>query len=115
VDLAGKIIQVLPEQSGQGKNGTWRKQEYILEIPGTYPKKLCFNIWGEKIDQFRLQTGMSVKVHFDVESREYNGRWYTEVKAWKVDSGTEGASENQSGPDFSDAYLNQDPGGDLPF
>ncbi|MFM1899019.1 MAG: hypothetical protein RL577_1259 [Bacteroidota bacterium] len=84
MEITGKIIQVLSKQTGQGKNGTWEKQEYILEVPGTYPKKVCFNLWGDKIAKFAIQEGQDLTVSIDVESREYNGRWYTDVKAWNV-------------------------------
>ena len=84
MEISGKIIALLPGQSGQGKNGTWKKQEYILETTGQYPKKVCFSIWGDKIDQFAVKQGESVEISFDVESREYNQRWYTELRAFRV-------------------------------
>jgi hypothetical protein len=84
VELTGKIVQVLPEKSGTSARGQWRKQEYILEVPGDYPKQVCFMVWGDKIDQFGVQEGQEVTVSIDLESREYNGRWYTDVKAWRV-------------------------------
>jgi len=74
----------LPVQEGQGKNGVWKKQEFILETGDTYPKKVCIAVWGDKIDIKGFKMGDAVDVSFDVESREYNGRWYTDVKAWKV-------------------------------
>lgn len=85
MDLTGKIIKILPVQTGTGKNGIWKKQEYIIETTGQISRKVCFNIWGDKIDQFKLIEGNEVKVSFDLESREYNGKWYTDVKAWKVE------------------------------
>src|SRR3954466_13084346 len=84
MDISGKIIQFLQLQSGQGKNGTWKKQEFILETGDNYPKKVCIAVWGDKIDMGSFKTGDLVDVSFDVESREYNGRWYTDVKAWKM-------------------------------
>ena len=84
VEIKGKIIEILPEKSGQSANGEWRKQEYILETDTSYPKKICFMAWGDKIGEFNLQQGENVEVSVDLESREYNGRWYTDVKAWKV-------------------------------
>ena len=85
MQLTGKIVQVLPTQSGQGKNGPWKKQEVIIETEGQYPKKVCIAIWGDKADERILKPGNNLKVDFDVESREYNGRWYTDIKAWKVE------------------------------
>ena len=84
LEISGKIIELLILKSGQSANGEWRKQEYILETETEYPKKICFMAWGDKIDQFNIQQGESLAVSVDLESREYNGRWYTDVKAWKV-------------------------------
>ena len=84
MEIKGKIIECLPVKSGQSSNGEWRKQEYVLETASQYPKKVCFMVWGEKVEQFAIQKGESVEVSIDLESREYNGRWYTDVKAWKV-------------------------------
>jgi hypothetical protein len=96
MELTGKIIQLLPEQSGQSARGPWRKQEYILETDGQYPKKVCFMAWGDKIDEFKIKEGEELTVSINIESREYNGRWYTDVKAWKIQRGS--ASENQAAP-----------------
>ena len=84
MEINGKIIELLEEKSGQSPNGTWRKKEYILETEGQYPKKVCFMAWSDKIDEFAIKEGEQVVVSIDLESREYNGRWYTDVKAWKV-------------------------------
>ena len=87
MEIVGKIIKLLPLQTGQGKNGQWKKQDYLLEYGDQCPKTVCFNLWGDKVDQFALAEGETVTVHFDVESREFNGKYYTDVKAWRVDKG----------------------------
>ena len=84
MEITGKIIQILPEQSGESARGPWRKQEYVLETDGQYPKKICFIAWGDKIDEFAIRETETVTAAINLESREYNGRWYTDVKAWKV-------------------------------
>ena len=86
MELIGKIIQVLPLQEGVSKAGNaWKKQEYILETLGTqYPRKVCFNLFGDNVDKFPMQVGQDVTVSIDLESREFNGRWYTDVRAWNV-------------------------------
>ena len=86
MELEGKIIQINPLQSGEGKNGTWKKQEFIVETKSQYPKKVCITAWGDKIDQFNLQQNQDVKVSIELESREFNSRWYTDVRAWKVEN-----------------------------
>ena len=85
MELEGKIIQINPLQSGEGKNGTWKKQEFIVETKSQYPKKVCITAWGDKIDQFNLGQNEDVKVFIELESREFNSRWYTDVRAWKVE------------------------------
>ena len=91
MELIGKIIQVLPLQEGVSKAGNaWKKQEYILETLGTqYPRKVCFNLFGDNVDKFPLQVGQDVTVSIDLESREFNGRWYTDVRAWNVLNGVQ--------------------------
>jgi len=86
MELTGKLVAVLPEQTGNGKNGVWKKQDVVVEMDGKFPKKVCVSIWGDKVDRSLLQTGTQLRVSFDLESREFNGRWYTDVKAWKVEA-----------------------------
>ncbi len=96
MELKAKVIDILPEQTGEGKNGKWRKKEYILETEAQYPKKVCAEVWGEKIEQFNLKKGDIATFGLDVGSREYNGKWYTDVKIWKVNK--DGASIQKSFP-----------------
>lgn len=116
MDISGKVVQLLPVQTGQGKNGTWKKQEFILETGDTYPKKVCIAVWGDKIDMNSIKTGDMVDVSFDVESREYNGRWYTDVKAWKLSKKGANMTGNNAGNNVPAAY-DMPPAGDndLPF
>ena len=118
MEIQGKIIQLLKEQTGEGKNGTWRKQEYILETKDQYPKKVCFNMWGDKIDQFPVKEGDDVKVFFDIESREFNERWYTDVKGWKIEKQSSSASASDLPPLPDEPPINETPPpgeDDLPF
>ncbi len=98
MELTGKITQVLPEKSGTSSRGPWRKQEYVIDIPGDYTKQVCFMVWGDKIDQLRIAEGENLTVHFDLESREYNGRWYTDVKAWRVDRSEAATDQDSDAP-----------------
>ena len=112
MEITGKVDQVLQLVTGQGRNGEWRKQEFILEIPGQYPKKVCISLWGDRIEEFKVKEGEEVKVMIDVQSREHNGRWYTEVRAWRIER-----PAAQQGPDdsaFIDVAPNQEED-DLPF
>lgn len=114
MDINGKIIQLLGVQTGQGKNGQWKKQEFILETGDTYPKKVCIAVWGEKIDMSQFRIGDPIQVSFDVESREYNGRWYTDVKAWKVVGQGQGSTIDGPAPAFN-GPIDPTPDDDLPF
>jgi hypothetical protein len=117
MQLTAKLVQLLPLQTGAGKNGPWKKQDIIVETEGTYPKKVCISIWGDKINENVLQVGSQLNISFDVESREYNGRWYTDVKAWKIESAGASAGGN-SAPMDGQEYFDEgqmDPKEDLPF
>lgn len=123
MQLTAKLIQLLPSQSGVGRNGEWKKQDIIVETDGQYPKKVCISIWGDKASESVLQIGNILDISFDVESREYNGRWYTDVKAWKVDLAVPmgnvpaGISDysQQVPPPPAPVDFTQDDADDLPF
>ena len=87
MEFTGKIIAVLPPRGGISKSGNeWKVQEYVIEDHGQYPRKMCFDVFGaEKIEQFHVQEGEELTVSFDVDAREYQGRWYNSIRAWKVD------------------------------
>jgi hypothetical protein len=87
MELTGKIIAVLQERGGISKAGNeWKIQEYVLETMEQYPRKMMFNVFGaDRISQFNIQVGEVLTVSFDIDSREYNGRWYNDIRAWKVD------------------------------
>ena len=87
MEFTGRIIAVLPERGGISKNGNeWKVQEYVIEDHGQYPRKMCFDVFGaDKIAQFNIQMNEELTVSFDVDAREYQGRWYNSIRAWKVD------------------------------
>jgi hypothetical protein len=85
MEIKGKLMHVLAVQTGEGKNGTWKKQDFVIETNGQYPKKVCLTIWGDKFNETFLTIGNELLVSFDAESREYNGRWFTDLKAWKIE------------------------------
>lgn len=85
MELKGKIIVVLPERSGTSQRGNqWRSISYVLETQEQYPKKLAFDVTNDKIDQLNIQFGEILTVQFDINAREYNGRWFNSVNAWNV-------------------------------
>lgn len=81
----GTVIRILPVQEGVSKSGNaWRKGAFVIETESQYPRTICFNIWNNRIDEYPLTEGDFVEVRFDVESREYMERWYTDVTAYSV-------------------------------
>ncbi|TAE68817.1 MAG: DUF3127 domain-containing protein [Bacteroidetes bacterium] len=94
MELVGKLIKILPEESGTGKTGNaWRKQSFVIETQDQYPKKVCMQIWGDKVTQLQsMSIDSLVKASFDVESREYMEKWYTDAKAWKLEPAEEGTT-----------------------
>lgn len=95
MEFSGKIIAVLPERGGVSKSGNeWKTQEYVIENHDQYPKKMCFNIFGaDKIVQFNIQLGEELTVFFDIDCREWNGRWFNDLRAWRVERGQAAASQ----------------------
>jgi len=104
MEIAGKIIQILPSQTGEGRNGTWTKQEYVLEFKdGSFMKKLAFTVFGaEKIAQFAIKEGEDIKVSINIESREYNGKFYHDVRAWRIDRVSAASASSSSTPSTQD-------------
>lgn len=95
MELKGKVIAVFNVQSGVSKTGNeWKKQEFLLETQENYPKKVCFTLFN-KLEQCP-SIGEEVVVHFDIDSHEYNGRWYNQVTAWKVEKETSSPATQQA-------------------
>jgi Protein of unknown function (DUF3127). len=115
-----KDCSVFAGANRSGQEWYLEKQEFILETFDTYPKKICIAVWGDKIDLSPFKPGDTVDVSFDVESREYNGRWYTDVKAWKVlskqSTGNQPAQDNSfSSSPFTGDTMSAGTDDDLPF
>lgn len=103
MEIKGTIIAALPEVSGvSSRSGNpWKKREYVLEnTEGNFPRKVAFTCFGENADKIQLQVGQAVTMYFDVESREYNGRWYTDIRAWRLQPKQESAGAGAPMPDM---------------
>ena len=88
LELTGKIIAVLDKRTGvsNATGSVWSVQQYVIETHEQYPKRMCFDVFGEeRINQFAIQIGEEVTVSFDLDAREYQGRWYNSIRAWKVE------------------------------
>ena len=122
--IEGKLVQILPLQEGNSTRGAWKKQDFIMETTEQYPKKVCISCWGEKVDELqKFQPNETLSVGINIESREYNSKWYTDIKAWKMDraSNTTSANTNTNTPiqkdsdDIVGMSFSSDDEGDLPF
>lgn len=104
LEISGKITAIYPTESGEGKNGQWKKRGFVIEyLDGNYPKNLYTYLWGDKVthlDNFKV--GESVTIKFNISSREYNERWYTEAQTWSIQN-------------VSLAPVTDNPDDDLPF
>lgn len=102
MELVGTIIAVLPAQSGvsQRTGNPWMSQDYVLEVPGQYPRRCTFRIFGEdRIKQFAIQQGeQNLTVYFDIDAHEYNGRWFNEIKAYNIARAGQQASASAPAP-----------------
>jgi hypothetical protein len=118
MEITGKLFSKLEETKGESSRGPWQKGGFVLETEGTYPKKICCVVWGDMLNQVNnLNEGDTVKASIDIESREYNGRWYTDVKAWKIESssGPIAGTGPQTGATEGPASGPEDSVDDLPF
>jgi len=85
MDITGTVIQILPEQRFNGKNGEVVKNQFVIEHGGQYKKKAVFGVFGEdRWKQMGVADGADVQVSFDIDAREWNGKWFGELTAWKV-------------------------------
>ena len=120
LEIEGKISLKLPVQSGQSARGLWERQDFVLEYQdGNFPTQVCFTAWGsDKVkDLGQFQVGDAVKVAFNVRGREYNGKWYNDLRVWKITPAGQGApaaaapapGNAPAAPSYGPAPVNQAP------
>jgi hypothetical protein len=119
MELQGIIVKKLEKINGKSQNGEWQKQEFIISVGDKYPKNVCLSAWGERCDELEnIQIGDTVTAELEISSREYNGKWYTEVKAWKflgLESNQAPKVQESTQPVQSNSYPKEEAEGDLPF
>ena len=111
MELTGKIIAILPAQGGvsQRTGNPWKSQDYVIETQEIYPKKCCFSVFGdEKIQQMNIQLGETLTVSLDINANEYQGKWYNQVRAWKVERMAQ-AKQANAAQGCQPYYPNQQP------
>lgn len=124
IDIKCRLAGKLQVQNGNSARGAWCKQDFIVETIETYPRKICMNVWGEdKVAELSgYNIGENLTISVNIESREFNGRWYTDVRAWRIqresaaqNAGVQGAAADLAADPFIGAGTDGDDEGDLPF
>lgn len=120
LDITGKIVLKLNKTEGISKAGKpWSKQEFVIETQETYPRKVMISTMNEKVNELeRFNVGDTITASLNIESREYNGRWYTDVRAWKIQGQGAGASTPDADPfhpDNEPSFTADSASDDLPF
>jgi hypothetical protein len=85
MEIQGKVVEILQPKGGQSARGNWKKQEIILETNEQFPKKICVANWNDKVDISAVKQGDEIVVSVNIESREFNGNWFTDIRIWKID------------------------------
>ena len=128
LEIEGKLTELLPERSGEGRNGHWSVRDFVIEVPGQFTKEVAFSVWNNRLDLSSLQIGEFYKVSFDVSSRKgTTGGYFTSLTAWKIDKQgttdpgnppqppTNPTNPGQPQPPTGPAEQPQQGGDDLPF
>lgn len=120
MEIEGRIIAALPEQGGvSARTGNqWKSQDFVIETHEQYPKRCVFRVFGaDRLSQFNIQVGEEMRVSFDIDAHEYQGRWYNDIRAWQVvriDPAAAQAGQNAMQPEPAASFGAQ-PAATAPF
>ena len=84
MEFEGVVFKILPPTSGTSARGEWKRQDVVFELPNEFSRKICVTFFNKDHEVAQLREGQTYNVSVNVESREYNGRWYTDVRAWRL-------------------------------
>ena len=129
MEIIGKVVRLGNLTEGTSARGPWRKQELIIETEEQYPRTVCLICWTNQIDEIQqFAPGQTIKAQIDISSREFNGKWYTDVRAFRFDQEQPTAQPaaqpmnqmppqmpQQPLPPMNEEYFASDNGDDLPF
>lgn len=132
MEIQGKVVRLGALTEGTSARGAWRKQELIIETIEQYPKQVCLVCWGDRVAEAQNFTpGQTIKAQISIESREFNGKWYTDVRPFRFDLDTPQQAQPMQQPMMQPQqfaapsyeqnnipvtdYFQTDNGDDLPF
>lgn len=135
MEIIGKVFQLGNVVEGTSARGPWKKQELIIETVEQFPRKVCLSCWGDRVaEAANFAIGQMIKAQISIESREFNGKWYTDVRPFRFDNAetatqvqpqakpqpqTQPQHTSQPMPQFSQTqpedFAATDNGDDLPF
>ena len=86
MEIIGKVVRLGNLTEGTSARGPWRKQDLIIETEEQYPRTVCLTCWTNQIDEIqKFAPGQTIKAQIEISSREFNGKWYTDVRVWRFD------------------------------
>lgn len=86
MEITGKVVRLGALTEGTSARGPWRKQDLIIETEEQFPKTVCLTCWTNQIDEIqKFAPGQTIKAQIDLSSREFNGKWYTDVRVWRFE------------------------------
>ena len=86
MEITGKVVRLGALTEGPSARGPWRKQDLIIETEEQFPKTVCLTCWTNQIDEIqKFAPGQTIKAQIDLSSREFNGKWYTDVRVWRFE------------------------------
>ncbi len=122
MQVKGTLLQILKMETGVSKAGKeWKKQDFVIETNEQFPKKVCFTLFGDKISLIdSISEGSELEVFFSLESRDFNGKWYHNINAWKIEKAGAVNAAGSYPPAFPSGEIpppeqSDDSGNDLPF
>lgn len=107
MEFEGVVFKKLPVSKGVSARGEWQRQDVVFEVPSEFSRKICVTFFNKPTEADSLVEGQTYVVSVNVESREYNGKWYTDVRAWRVqpkqqEVAPQGAAAMPDMPPFGD-------------
>ena len=107
MEFEGVVYKILPLTQGTSARGEWQRQDVVFELPSEFSRKICVTFFNKPSDVAKLREGATYTVSVNVESREYNGRWYTDVRAWRLQP--KETAQNAGIPPMPDAAPLEEP------